>query len=86
MSREDDRSYIIFSLGFDLLYKRLCYDYGIERDEFYKICEELADKFMDSEFYREEVTKFGLYYLLQAWVDEWWRHESDSFIDEMLKE
>ena len=62
----EDKNYIIFILGYDLLNKELKKSDRPECDLAYKQCEELATEFINSKY---NINTKGLYECLEDFID-----------------
>ena len=64
----DDKEYITFVLGYDLLHRALNSIISNECDNVYEICKELADIFMETDEYNYSLC--SLYDILNNWIEE----------------
>lgn len=65
--RENEKSYIAFVLGYDLLNKEISNSNYPECDLSYDICSSLAEQFINSEEYKD--IKHSTYEMLQEWLE-----------------
>lgn len=66
--RDSEKSYFTFVLGYDLLNDMLSKSATPENDVSYDFCNMIADKFLQSEEYKNE--KHSAYEMLEQWVNE----------------
>lgn len=76
----DDKEYITFILGYDLLHKQLSYLISNECDNVYDICKELTDIFIETDDYN-----YSLCSLYDA-LNNWLKNNEDKIYDYINKD
>lgn len=78
----NEKSYLIFVLGYDLLQERLSDSYLYTCDTAYEICSNIIDDFMNSDEYKNN--RRGVYEMLETWLNNNWDYVFEKYwgIDE----